>query len=280
MPFRLIPRLDIKGPNLVKGIRLEGLRVLGPPDLFAKAYADEGADELLYMDAVASLYGRNSLVDLISRTAQSIFIPITVGGGIRTEADVQKVLLAGADKVAINTAAVENPAVIDALAKRFGSSTIVLSIEAKRNGDGHCTAYINNGRDNTSRDVFAWAREGVERGAGEIIVTAVDREGMGRGFDLDLAKAMTDALPVPVVICGGAGSVDDISAAAAVADAVSVASVLHYDFVERLEAASFEFGSGGEFRIVENKRRQSTIRATSLSRIKQALSEKGFASRS
>lgn len=278
MPFRLIPRLDIKGPNLVKGIRLEGLRVLGPPDLFAKAYAEEGADELLYMDAVASLYGRNSLLDFISRTAQSIFVPITVGGGIRTEADVQQVLLAGADKVAINTAAVENPALIDALAKRFGSSTIVLSIEAKRN-DNRWTAYVNNGRDNTGRDAFEWACEAVDRGAGEIIVTAVDREGMGRGFDLELAQRMTDILPVPVVVCGGAGSIDDVLAAAAVSDAVAIASVLHYEFVARLEAASFEFGSGGEFRIVENKRRQSTIEATGLRRIKAALNEKGFGSR-
>jgi cyclase len=279
MPFRLIPRLDIKGPNLVKGIRLEGLRVLGPPDLFARAYASEGADELLYMDAVASLYGRNSLLDFISRMAQSIFIPITVGGGIRTEADVQQVLLAGADKVAVNTAAIETPGLIDGLAKRFGSSTIVLSIEAKRHGHGRWTAYSNNGRDNTGRDAFEWAREAVDRGAGEVIVTAVDREGTGRGFDLDLARAMTESLSVPVVICGGAGSVDDVVAAAGAADAVSLASVLHYDFVERLETASYEFGSGGEFRIVENKRRQSTIQATSLKSIKQVLGEKGFVSR-
>jgi len=278
MPFRLIPRLDIKGPNLVKGIRLEGLRVLGPPDVFAKTYAEEGADELLYMDAVASLYGRNSLLDFISRTAKSIFIPITVGGGIRTEADVQQVLLAGADKVAVNTAAVESPSLINVLANRFGSSTIVLSIQAKRDGD-HWTAYVNNGRDNTGRDALTWAREGVERGAGEIIVTAVDREGMGRGLDLELSRAMTFSLPVPVVICGGAGSVEDVVAAASVSDAVSVASILHYDLVRQLEADAFDFGSGGEFRIVENKRSQSTINPAKVTELKNALVRNGLESR-
>lgn len=230
MNHRIIPRLDIKGPNLVKGIHLEGLRVLGRPEEFARAYFEAGADELMYMDIVASLYNRNSLHDIIERTAKEIFIPLTVGGGLRSVEDIRAVLRAGADKVALNTAAIKNPGIIKEASKIFGSSTIVISIEAKKVDNGSYEAYIDNGRERTGRDVFAWAQEVVERGAGEIVLTSVDQEGTGLGFDLELVSRVAEAVPVPVIASGGAGSLEHIRAVLADghADAVAIGSMLHY----------------------------------------------------
>jgi len=188
MSIRIIPRLDIKGPNLVKGIHLEGLRVLGRPEEFAKYYYEQGADELMYQDVVASLYGRNSLQEIINRTAKAIFIPLTVGGGIRTIEDIRNVLRAGADKVAINTAAIKNPEFIKQAAINYGSSTIVIAIEAIKHKNGDYFAYTDNGREYTGKEVVEWAKRVEELGAGEIVLTSVDREGTGEGFDLDLLK--------------------------------------------------------------------------------------------
>ena len=165
--MRIIPRLDIKGPNLVKGVNLEGLRVLGKPDRFARYYYENGADELLYMDVVASLYGRNSLLDVVERTARQIFIPLTVGGGLRSLEDIGRALRAGADKIALNTAAIRNPELIKAAVQKFGSSTIVVSIEAKRQPDGSHEAFIDHGRERTGLDALAWAVQAAEYGAGE-----------------------------------------------------------------------------------------------------------------
>ena len=184
MTVRIIPRLDIKGPNLVKGIHLEGLRVLGKPERYARHYYEQGADELLYMDVVASLYQRNSLLDIVTRTAREIFIPLTVGGGLRTIDDIRTVLRAGADKVSLNTAAIRDPGLIREAALRFGSSTITVSIEAIRKPDGSYEAYTDNGRERTGVDAFDWAIRAAELGAGELIVTSIDREGTGKGFDL------------------------------------------------------------------------------------------------
>ena len=227
---RLIARLDIKGPNLIKGIHLEGLRVMGDPNLFARRYYEEGADELIYMDTVASLYNRNNLSEIVHRTAQDVFIPITVGGGIRTVDDVAKILRAGADKVAINTAAVANPELISAVARRFGSQCMVLSIEAKRNHSGGWEAYTDNGREHTNRDVLQWAKVAVEKGAGEILLTSVDQEGTRKGFDLPLVKVVAEAVSVPVIASGGMGSFQDAIDVVekAHADAVAIARVLHY----------------------------------------------------
>ena len=169
MNFRIIPRLDIKGPNLVKGVHLEGLRVLGKPERFARLYCEEGADELLYMDVVASLYQRNSLLDIISRTSKEVFIPLTVGGELRTLEDIRAALRAGADKVSLNTAAINRPELIRKGASRFGSSTIVISIEAFRKADGSYEAYTDNGRERTGVDAIEWAGRVAELGAGEII---------------------------------------------------------------------------------------------------------------
>ena len=182
--IRLIARLDIKGPNLIKGIHLEGLRVIGDPQEFAVRYYRQGADELLYMDVVASLYGRNNLSDIVQRAVRNVFVPITVGGGIRNLDDVRHILRCGADKVAINTAAVARPELVREVSRRFGAQCTVLSIEAKQQGPGKWEAYTDNGRERTGLDVVEWARRGAELGAGEILLTSVDREGTRKGFDV------------------------------------------------------------------------------------------------
>lgn len=228
--LRLIPRLDIKGPNLIKGIHLEGLRVVGDPQKFAQSYYEAGADELIYMDIVASLYGRNNLVDIVRRATQSIFIPMTVGGGIRSVEDARTLLLAGADKVALNTAAVARPELITELARTFGAQCVVLSIEAKRAKAGGWEAYTDNGREHSGQDVVAWARRAEELGAGEILLTSVDQEGTRKGFDVALVRAVTDAVTVPVIASGGMGALEHLRILAAEArpDAVAIADLLHW----------------------------------------------------
>lgn len=227
---RLIPRLDIKGPNLIKGIRLEGLRVMGDPQEFALRYYEAGADELIYMDIVASLYGRNNLSDIIRRAADQVYIPITVGGGIRSVEDARHILRSGADKVAINTAAVADPNLITQVSRRFGSQAMVLSIEAKQISPGKWEAYTDNGRERTGLDVIEWVQRGVELGAGEILLTSVDREGTRKGFEIDLLRQVSKAVSVPVIASGGMGSTQDLIDAAklGLADAVAMADVLHY----------------------------------------------------
>ena len=228
--IRLIARLDIKGPNLIKGIHLEGLRVIGSPNEHALRYYKQGADELIYMDCVASLYGRNSLADIVRTTAQDIFIPITVGGGIRSVEDATNLLRSGADKVAVNTAAVENPKLISEIAQRFGSQCMVLSIEAKQIGDERWEVFTDNGRERTGKDVVEWAKQGVALGAGEILLTSVDREGTRKGFDLPLIRAITQEVTVPVIASGGMGQSEDMIEAInnGEADAVAMADILHY----------------------------------------------------
>ncbi|MGE0456259.1 MAG: imidazole glycerol phosphate synthase subunit HisF [Vicinamibacteria bacterium] len=226
---RIIARLDIKGPNLVKGIHLEGLRVIGDPAEHAVRYYREGADELIYIDIVASLYGRNSLLEVVEQTASQIFVPLTVGGGVRSLEDIRRLLRAGADKVAINTTALRRPELLTEASRVFGSQAIVLSIEAKRRPNGGWEAYTDNGREKTGVDAVAWAQRGVELGAGEILLTSVDAEGTRRGFDLDLIRAIGPAARVPVIACGGAGGAEHIAQAArSGADGVAIASLLHY----------------------------------------------------
>jgi len=229
MPIRLIPRLDIKAPNLVKGIRLEGLRVIGRPSDFAQSYFEQGADELVYQDIVASLYGRNNIVELVRETAERIFIPLTVGGGIRTIMDIQNLLRAGADKVCINTAAASRPAFIKEAARIFGRQCIVVAIEAIRKPNGSWEAFTNNGREHTGLDAVEWALRAVELGAGEVLITSVDREGTRKGFELDLIAAIAPKVEVPVVVHGGAGSLKDLVDAAKLGvDGLVVSSLLHY----------------------------------------------------
>jgi cyclase len=227
---RFIARLDIKGPKLIKGIHLEGLRVIGDPQEFARRYYEQGADELLYVDVVASLYGRNSLHDFVRATARDVFVPMTVTGGIRSTDDVRDILRAGADKVGINTAATKRPELIREMARKFGSQCVVLSIEAKRVGPKSWEAYVDNGRERTGLDVVEWARRGVALGAGEILLTSVDREGTREGFDCELVAAVSAAVGVPVIASGGMGApahVVDVVVGAR-ADAVAIADALHY----------------------------------------------------
>lgn len=227
---RLIARLDVKGPNLIKGVHLEGLRIIGQPNDYAHAYYLQGADELIYIDCVASLYGRNNLDDIVLKAAQDVFIPMTVGGGVRSIEDVTHLLRCGADKVAVNTAAVRNPSLISEISRRFGSQCMVLSIEAKRVGHGRWEAFTDNGREETSLDVIDWVRRGVDLGAGEILLTSVDQEGTRKGFDLDLIKAVTNEVTVPVIASGGMGTVDHLVEAVQQggADAVAMADILHF----------------------------------------------------
>jgi cyclase len=229
--LRIIPRLDIKGKNLIKGVQLEGLRVMGDPQEFALKYYRAGADELVYMDIVASLYGRNNLSDIIKRAADQVFIPITVGGGIRSVDDARHILRSGADKVAINTAAIARPDLISEVARHFGSQAMVLSIEAKQVAPGKWEAYTDNGRERTGLDVLQWVRKGVEMGAGEILLTSVDREGTRKGFDIELIRQVSQGVSVPVIASGGMGSVEDFLKAAqdGLADGISMADTLHYN---------------------------------------------------
>lgn len=272
MTIRIIPRLDVKGPNLVKGIHLEGLRVLGKPERFARHYYENGADELVYMDVVASLYQRNSLLDMISRTAREVFIPLTVGGGLRTLEDIREALRAGADKVSLNTAAIGSPQLIRDAARRFGSSTIMVSIEAIRRPDGGYEAYTDNGRERTGVDAYEWAVRAAEMGAGELMVTSIDREGTGKGFDLELTRRIAETVPIPVIACGGAGRVEDVHdvVTSGKADAVCLASMLHYNFVRTHELED-DFSGEGNVEYLKSGRGFSKVTDTPLPEIKEYL---------
>lgn len=272
---RIIPKLDIKGPNLVKGIHLEGLRVLGKPEDFAKYYFNEGADELLYMDVVASLYERNSLQDIIKKTAEEIFIPLTVGGGIRTIDDIRSVLRTGADKVSLNTAAIKNPDLIKEASKIFGSSTITISIEAIKQADGSYLAYTDNGREYTGVEVLSWAKRVESLGAGEIVLTSIDKEGTGEGFDIELTKLVSKSVSIPVVACGGAGSADDMyQVIKAGADAVIIASILHYEYIQKHQGLD-NFKDEGNIEFLKKGRNFSKIKPSRIKEIKKYLKNKG-----
>lgn len=279
MITRIIPRLDIKGPNLVKGIHLEGLRVLGKPEFFARHYYEQGADELLFMDVVASLYGRNNLLELVERVSNEIFIPLAVGGGLRSINDIRAVLRAGADKVTLNTAAVRRPEFVTEAARRFGSSTIVVSIEAIRRRDGGWEAHTDNGREKTGLDAVQWAVRAAELGAGELVVTSVDAEGTGRGYDLELTRRVASAVPVPVIACGGAGTMAHVAEVLRTgAAAAALASLLHYDFVQRHKAQASMFAP--EINLAHLQRPGfAKIQDADLLELKAYLAERGLASR-
>lgn len=268
---RIIPRLDIKGPNLVKGIHLEGLRVLGKPSDFAKFYYEQGADELLFMDVVASLYERNSLHDIISETAKKIFIPITVGGGLRSISDIKEVLRVGADKVCLNTAAIKNPQLIREASRMFGSSTIVVAIEAIKESDGKYLAYTDNGREHTGVDVFEWAQKIDELGAGEIVITSVDREGTGEGFDLDLISKISNLVSIPVIAHGGAGKQQQVLDLIkdGNADAVMLSSLFHYHFIKENESKASSLEGNVEF--LNQKRNFHTFEPCTITDLKKML---------
>ena len=226
---RIIPCMDVKDGRVVKGVNFVNLRDAGDPVAQARVYDEMGADELVFLDISASPEGRQTTTDIIRQVAEQLFLPLTVGGGIRTVADVRRILLAGADKVSINTAAVNNPQLLTRAAERFGVQCIVLSIDAKRVGEGRWEAYTHGGRRSTGLDAVEWAVQGVESGAGEILLTSMDRDGTGLGYDLPLTRAIVDAVSVPVIASGGAGGLSDFYDVfvGGRADAALAASLFH-----------------------------------------------------
>jgi cyclase len=249
--IRLIARMDIKGPHLIKGINLEGLRVLGDPKNFATLYYQNGIDEIVFMDSVASLYGRNQLDEIIKDITSEIFIPITVGGGIRNINDFSKILRSGADKIAINSAAVENPLLISEASSEFGAQCVVSSIEAKKKTNNSWEIFINNGRDSTGIDAVYWAKKCEELGAGELFVTSVDREGTRKGFDVDLVQSISSSVNLPVIASGGMGKIDHLEDLLknTNVDGVAVADVLHY---KRLTVEELRNGCVSNGRVIRN----------------------------
>ncbi len=226
---RIIPCLDVDAGRVVKGVRFQDLRDAGDPVDLAARYDAEGADELVFLDITATVEGREATFDVISRTAEQVFIPLTVGGGVREADDVKRLLRAGADKVSLNSAAVRDPDLLSRCAERFGAQCTVIAIDAKRRANGHgWEVFVDAGRTATGRDAVAWAQEAtVQRGAGEILLTSMDADGTGQGYDLDLVRAVGEAVPVPVIASGGAGGLTDFADVLQVADAALAASLFH-----------------------------------------------------
>ncbi len=247
---RVIPCLDVKDGRVVKGVRFVDLRDAGDPAEAARAYDAQGADELVFLDITASHENRKIMLDVVRRTAEGIYCPLTVGGGIRGVDDVRALLRAGADKVSLNTAALENPRVVGEAAERFGSQCIVVAIDARRES-GHFGVYTHGGRRATGREAVAWAQEAEKLGAGEILLTSMDRDGTGDGYDLELTRAIADGVSVPVIASGGAGSLEHLYEGLAVghADAVLAASIFHFGTYSIAEAKSYLRSRGIEVRV-------------------------------
>ena len=276
---RIIARLDIKGDNLVKGVHLEGLRVLGKPWSFAKYYYENGADELIFQDVVASLYGRNCLHEIITKTAKEIFIPLTVGGGLRSIDDIGDAFLHGADKVSLNTAAIKNPDLIENAVKIFGSSNIVVAIEAIKQTDGNYFSYIDNGREHTGCEVVEWAKKIEQLGAGEILLTSVDRDGTGTGFDIDLNKSVSDSVNIPVIAHGGASTIAHIESAfnETSIDAVALASIIHYGSLHNFEKVNQQdYHKEGNIDFIKKPRKYKNFGVECFDSIKSHLSKEGI----
>ncbi|MDA3874293.1 MAG: imidazole glycerol phosphate synthase subunit HisF [Kiritimatiellae bacterium] len=248
---RIIPCLDIRNNRVVKGVNFVDLIDAGDPIEQAKAYEAQGADELTFLDITASHERRETVVDLVGRVGKEVFMPMTVGGGIRTAADVRRMLNAGADKVSINTAAILNPDIIDEAAAFYGCQCIVVAIDARRNERGGWTVYTHGGREPTELDAVAWAREVVRRGAGEILLTSMDADGTKDGYDLDLTRAVAEAVAVPVIASGGAGTLEHLAEALTVgkADAVLAASIFHFGTFTIRETKDYLRSKGIEVRL-------------------------------
>tara|TARA_Y100000294_G_scaffold175575_1_gene195994 strand:- start:3011 stop:3877 length:867 start_codon:yes stop_codon:yes gene_type:complete len=270
--IRIIPRLDIKGSNLVKGVNLEGLRVLGSPNEFAKYYYEQGADELFYQDAVASLYSRNSLKKIITDTAKNIFIPLTVGGGIRNVADISEILRSGADKVSINSAAVKNPKFISEAAEKFGKSTIAISIETIKQKKGNYLVFTENGRNCSGKDVFQWAQQAEELGAGEIILTSVDKEGTGGGMDIQLVKELVKHVNIPVVSSGGIGKKEHCIEILKIVpvSGVAIGSMFHYECLSK-QNFNLDKNQEGNIEYLKKKSSPSNISKCNINTLKKEL---------
>lgn len=234
---RLIPRLDIKQGMLIKGVQMEGWRKVGDPAEFAKIYAENGADELFFLDVVASLYGRNNLHEIVERVASNVFVPLTVGGGVRSYEDASRLLNSGADKVAINTAATENPNLITEISQAFGSQATVITIEAIRHESNKWEVLTDNGRNNTGRDAIEWAKEIEDLGAGEIAVISINKDGTGNGYDLELLELISSRASVPIVASGGLGKKEHLSELIqnTSISAASAAAALHWQKISLQE---------------------------------------------
>ena len=243
---RIIPCLDIKNGRVVKGTNFVQLRDAGDPVECARAYNAQGADELVLLDITASSDARGILIDIVRQVADSVFIPFTVGGGIRTVDDFTAILRAGADKVSVNSSALKNPQLIEEAAYKFGSQCVVCAIDARRTGDGHWTAYLNGGRIDTGRDAVEWAKEAVRRGAGEILLTSMDCDGVKEGYDLELTRAVSESVGVPVIASGGAGQLSHFYDAftEGKADAVLAASLFHFGEINIPQLKDYIAGSG------------------------------------
>ena len=229
---RTIARLDIKGQNLIKSINLEGLKKVGDPGQFAKKYYNEEIDELIFIDTVATLYGRNQLAEIIFNASKEIFVPLTVGGGIRTIQDAEKSFESGADKISINSQAVKNPDFIKTLSKKFGSQSIVVSIETKKFANNQWEVFVTNGRDKTGLEVSDWVKKCEDLGAGEIFLTSIDFEGTGKGPDYDLIKLVQSSTNLPIIYSGGVGDLNHIKKLSNLnIDALALARVLHYNYL-------------------------------------------------
>ena len=228
--IRTIARLDVKGNNLIKSICLEGLRKVGIPSLAAKTYYEQEIDEIIYIDLVASLYGRSQITEILYETTRDVFIPLTAGGGIRNIDDVHQLLRSGADKVAINTAAVRNPELISEVASKYGNQCMVLSIEAKKRSSSSWEIYTECGRESTGIEVSEWAKKAELFGAGEILLTSMDRDGTKKGYDLELTKLVSNSVNIPVIASGGVGKLDHLyeGLKKGKASAVLAASIFHF----------------------------------------------------
>lgn len=227
---RIIPCLDVKDGQVVKGIHFVGLKEVGDPVALAKKYYTDGADELVFLDISATVEKRKTMFDVVRRVAKEIFIPFTVGGGISTIEDVRAMLMAGADKVSLNSAAIRNPSLIEEASKRFGNQCIVLAVDAKKRADNTgWNVYVEGGRKDTGIDCMEWILKGVSLGAGEILLTSMDADGTKEGFDLELYKAVSKIVNVPVIASGGCGKLEDFKSALEVSDAALAASIFHYE---------------------------------------------------
>src|SRR5438105_7183869 len=248
---RIIPCLDVAGGRVVKGVNFVELRDAGDPVEMAAGYKDHGADELTFLDITATSDGRDLILHIIEAVASQVFIPLTVGGGVRTVEDVRRLLNAGADKVSFNSAAVANPQVIRDAADKYGSQCIVVAIDAKARPGGGWDVYTHGGRKNTGLDAVAWAKQMAEAGAGEILLTSMDRDGTKSGFDLALTRAVADAVPVPVIASGGVGRLEHLAEGIEQgrADALLAASVFHFGEITVADAKRYLAGRGIEMRL-------------------------------
>ena len=266
---RIIPKLDIKSDSLVKGINLEGLRVLGRPESFAKKYYEEGADEIIYQDVVASLYGQNTLLEIVERTAKNIFIPLTVGGGVRSIDDIRKLLNAGADKISVNSAVVLNPTFLKEAVENFGSSTISVSIETNKINNQYMV-FTESGRNCSNIKVLDWLDQVQSLGAGEIILTSISKEGLGEGFDLDLLESVIKNVKVPLVINGGAGKIKDITDIISNFNlsGIAIGSAFHYYYLNKIKKGNLTSGNKDFFLGYREKGKYNSF---SLSEVKKII---------